>query len=335
MRVRQFPKAVQVFDLQDVHARDRGLQGEHPRPVGSMRFLLVGKVIGNNEPDVIAPPLELILRRNPRGYHLFFGQVQVESPAGRRQHRLNSGTYRLHIVSDYYQLCEKDVIFPMENHKVPCSVELKPGYRYPFDNAINFSDVDSGGFPAWRGPTLLRGSLYHADGSPIGDATVSLTDPLLDPQPMYTTDANGQWVLIVPVDAFSDSVPDGGVVSRNMSLAFSWPDPADTQQTVNHTKDVEEVKLGAQQSVLQSGLRGWVMQGGRAAAGAAITIATNGFSEQVNTRADGSWYFYIGLDQSIETDVTVSAQLPDGTSQVQTTKFVSGATVNVPTFQFE
>lgn len=331
----QFRRAYQIFDLEDAFARDRGLRGEHPRPLGDVRFLLVDRHV-NGDRVPLDPPYELIVRRSPSGYDLFFGEVWVERPGGRRRQRLPEGTYQLNVETAFYQIEEAAVTFPMEDPQQAIAISLHPGYNYPFANATNLPLSTNGAFPSWRGPTLIRGSLYHTDGSPVQNATVTLAEPDVTSQPTYRTEAGGQWLLIVPVEAFRAVDVGGDGVTRPMSLSFSWPDPADPQETVQHDVSDIPVTLGQQMTVLQSALRGWVLQAGRAVRDATITV--DGFPGQSTTRENGSWFYYFDLNQPPEAtgEVDVIAVLPDGARQSRLSVPIQhGATSVVEAFHFQ
>ena len=75
----------------------------------------------------------------------------------------------------------------------------------------------------------------------------------------------------------------------------------------------------------------------RRAAGGGIggaTIAVSGQAATTRTASDGSWAYYFGLTQ-VNTLVTVTATLPDGSTQSQLNVPVQARqTVWVPAFRF-
>jgi hypothetical protein len=194
---RQFSNAIQVFDSEDRYARERGVRGPHPRPLGSVRFYAVGQVI-NDERQDFHQPLELIVRRNPGGYFLFFGHVRLPNGAT-RQHILDDGTYVVRVESTYYQQMEReDVDIPLVDPEAPVFWDLSPGYTYPFPKTSTL--------PGGLGPTLLRGGVLDAGGEWLAGVVMEV---LGQPDLTYLTDASGQWVL-----AFPDSQTAGSVTVR-------------------------------------------------------------------------------------------------------------------------
>lgn len=208
---RQFPRASQVFDLEDAYARERKVRGRHPRPIGPVRLYVVGRMANGDRQD-LHKPLELVVRRNPSGYYLFFGLVRL--PNGRthrsyladgtyvdsatRRSYLDDGKYVVRVESRYYQPVEQEVDLPMPEPKEPTSIDLSPGYAYPFPKTSTRPD---GG-----GPTLLRGSVHYADGRGIAEVKIEVVG---QEEPAYWTDGSGQWVLVFP-----DTQPPGDVTVR-------------------------------------------------------------------------------------------------------------------------
>jgi hypothetical protein len=173
---------------------------------------VVGQIVNGDRQD-LDKPLELVVRRNPSGYHLFFGLVRL--PNGRthrsyladgtyvdsatRRAYLDDGKYVVRVESRYYQPVEQEVVLPMPKPKEP-PISLSPGYAYPFPKTSTRPD---GG-----GPTLLRGSVHDADGKGIAGVEIEVVGQ--DQEKItYLTDESGQWVLVFP-----DTQSSGDVTVR-------------------------------------------------------------------------------------------------------------------------
>lgn len=296
--------ATAIFDLEDQYARERGIHGPHPRPVGPVKFCLVGRMVGGARQDFDVPR-ELIVRRNPSGYHLFFNVVRF--PDGQtRQSALGDGVYVVRVESRFYQWSEReDIIFP--ERESPYFYDLAPGFAYPFPTENTH--------PGGGGPTLLRGSVRRADGRGVARTTVQV----LGQSNVCFTDDTGQWVLVFP-----DTQPSG-----NVTVRFELPDG-----TVESVSNVPLVQ-GRETSLSQTTLRGWVQStAGVGIAGA--TIGVSGFPDQSTTANDGSWFYYFDLNEppAAATDLDLTVELPDGRSQARSTRIEQGATVVVPTIRF-
>jgi hypothetical protein len=196
-------KAVQIFDLEDHYAREQAGRGRHPRPFGPIKFYAVGQVVNLSRRDFYEP-LELVVQRNPSGYHLFFGVIRLPNGEKRRSY-LADGTYMIRVESRYYQRDEWRVTLPMSDPKVPTFFDLLPGYMYPFPKASTLS----GGL----GPTLLRGGVYDANRQGIARITVEVVGK---EHIAYLTDESGQWVLVFPDDP-DDPPPDNVTVRFKLS----------------------------------------------------------------------------------------------------------------------
>jgi hypothetical protein len=178
---RHLRRAVQIFDLEDEYARERGVRGGHPRPIGRISFRLVGQLINDTRQE-FDEPLKLITLGNPSGYHLFFGMVKPRNGATSGT-RLANGRYVLSVESDFYQKAEVTVDIPMPDPKVPVRLDLSPGYAYPFPHTHSVSMVpilqgdvgcDKSAARGGRGPSLLRGGLFRVDGRGIANAAIRI-----------------------------------------------------------------------------------------------------------------------------------------------------------------
>jgi hypothetical protein len=290
--------AVLVLDPEDAYARDRGVRGRHPRPVGPLTYRLVAQMTDDGRQDLAVPP-ELAVERTASGYDLFLGRELL--PGGRRRRLpLPDGTYVLRVESPLYQPTERDDIdLPASG---PYLFELRPGYAYPFPTET---------LPGGRGPTLLRGTYRTPDGSGISGATVVApdhSDPCL-------TDDTGQWVLVLP-----DTEPTGQVTVR-----FIQGD------TVEEATGVAVVG-GGQASLAVPALRGRVLARGVGIARATVSVA--GHPGQSSTGDDGGWSYHFppSLVQDV---VSVTARLPDGRDQTHTgIQIHARATAEAPDFTF-
>ena len=294
-------EAAAIFDLEDAYARDRGVLGPHPRIDGPVRLLLVGRMTPAGREE-IAPAPELELRRNDRGYDLFFGIVR--SPGAERTH-LDEGTYVVRVDTDgRYQRAERaDVRIP--EPAVPYVFDLAPGHAYAFPSGSSV--------PRSLGPTLLRGALQGPDGAGLADATVEVVGVT----ERYLTDRSGQWVLVFP----------DGQASGDVTVRFGLPDGS--------TTDVASVPVaaGREATLAQTALRGQVVtNAGRPIAGAVVSVG--GRPGSARSGPDGAWSYFFGVAQAA-INVNVTATLPDGRSQTAPNVPVQPrATVVVPRFRF-
>jgi hypothetical protein len=296
--------ATLIFDPEDRYARERGVRGSHPRPIGPIKFCLVGRMVGGSRQD-FDRPLKLVVGRNASGYYLFFGAIRLADGTSRRD-VLADGMYVVRVESRFYQWAEReDIALPMPDPEAPYFFDLEPGYAYPFPMESTR--------PGGRGPTLLRGSLHRPDGHGIARATIQVVGQ----SNTYRTDDTGQWVLVFP-----DTQPSGDV-----TVHFDFPDGK-----VENVANVPVVQ-GRESSLPQTALRGWVLTEAGVGIRDAI-VRVSGYPGRTTTRRDGSWFYYFGLNQMVDT-VSVTAVLPDGRSLTQSNVQVQPrATVVVPTFRF-
>jgi hypothetical protein len=303
--------AVLIFDLEDSYSRDRGVNGPHPRPIGSLNYFITGRVTGG-VPQLFDAPLALKTVRNPTGYSVFFGDV-LSRRGDILRANLPDATYILRIESQYYQPAERnDIVLPSvfasgapgPGTLAPWFFDLSPGYDYPFPDSSTLS--------RGRGPTLLRGTLFAPDGTGIQGATIQV----LGQSNVCLTDASGQWVLVFP-----DTQPAG-----NVTVHFALPDGT--------TRDVAaQIVIGTENSLSQTELRGFVAKStGGGLAKAKIQIA--GQPGQAISASDGSWFYFFDLSQTAAM-VNVTATSSDGRQLTQTKIPVQPrAAVVVPTFKF-
>ena len=293
--------AILIFDPEDGYARRRGMRGLHPRPIGPLSYRLLGR-LQDGALERFEHPLELDVTRNPSGFDLFFGQVDL---ADGTQPALREGIYAARISSPYrfYQpVGSKNIALPRPD--APYGFDLEPAAAYPFPSET---------LPRLRGPTLLRGIYVGRNGEGIAAATVQV----LGVSNVSVTDQYGQWILIFP-----DDQPTGNVTVR-------------FQTTDGTVEDVPEVLVvgGREASLRQSALRGWTLStSGSPLAG--TSVAVSGQPAPVRSRPDGSWSYYFPLAQQLTPTVSVTASLPDGRSQTHPNIPVEPRATNVvPTFR--
>ncbi len=311
---RQFRNVTVVLDAEDAYARELGTHGRHPRPIGQVRFSLVGRIVGG----VRVPfdeSLELVSVRNPGGYELFFDTVRRVD--GRQQQTdFANGTYVLRVDAPdtrFYQHLERaDLVLPM-GRGTSFSLDLLPGYGYPFPAP--------GTFRSGFGAGLIRGSFVNAEGEGIAEATVSIT-----PQPQiqvpgapptmrpwfygqYLIDSTGQFALVVP-DAQAYPAPQPGLPAGNtVDVRFTNGAVSTTVLGVPFVK-------GAETTLQQTALRGTVLRRGLGIANAQVRV--QGEPTAAITRENGTWASYFALNRPglppANVPLNVTATLPDGSA---------------------
>ncbi len=332
---RQFRTVTVVLDVEDAYARDLGIHGRHPRPIGQVRFSLVGRMVAGVRQD-FDEPLELVAVRNPSGYQLFFDTVR--RPGGQTQRAdFADGTYVLHVETPdtrFYQHVDRtDLTLPMARGNT-FRIDLLPGYGYPFP--------EPGTFRTGHGAGLIRGSFVNSGGQGVAEGVVSIA-----PQPQIRVpgappstrpwlfgrclvDGSGQFVLVVPDSSEYPSpqpdLPTGGAVDVQF-----------TDGGVSTTVAGVPFVLGAETTLQQTALRGSVLRRGAGVANASVQV--QGEATAATTLADGSWIYYFGLNQPglppATVPLNVTATLPDGTSLTVVAFAVQPrATSWVPAFRF-
>jgi hypothetical protein len=180
-----------IFDLTDRFARDMGVN-EVTRPFGPLQIYVIGEQI-NGVDRTWSRPLRLITAQNPSGHLIFFGQLQdSQKPYTKRRNYLqDSHIYRLRFESQYYQTIERDFPFAEVPANPRLTLDLEPGYAYPFPRLTNYH------------PTLLRSHVHAADGTGIPHIQIAIIGQNIGYE---MTDQTGQWLL-----AFPDGQPAGNI----------------------------------------------------------------------------------------------------------------------------
>ena len=301
--------ATLIFDLEDRFARERGVRQPHPRPFEPLKFLVTAQGVGAGR-RAFEPPLELVVRRNGGGYHIFNNQVRLKNGTVLKR-ALADDLYDLRVEGRFYQSAEQAAV-ALPRPDVALSLDLLPGYFYPFPT----ESVPLGG----HGFALLRGALHTTDGRGLAGAQVAVAGALSS----YVTDETGQWVLIFP-DAFFPALQTTMQVTVDVTPPGGGPIVSVTGV---------DVDKGRERALGETALRGQVLTtAGTVIPGAVVEV--QGQPGQTATASDGSWFYYFDLNQPVAPLVDVTARLPDGRTQTQNNQPVqTRATVAVPTFRF-
>ncbi len=271
--LRRFSAPV-IVDLVDDFALRRGLQGEHPRPIGGLSYTIPARVVGGVR-TAIDPPIVPVIIANPSGYALFFGATR---PGPVRRGRLAPGDYILRVESPAYQAAEIALTIPdlPGSAIAPATTSLEPGYAYPFPD----------------GTTLLRGQAVATDGSGISGVAVSVQGQANGPT--YLTDATGVWALDFPATTASGPV----------TVVLQPPTGASSTVAAN-------LVAGAEVVLLATALRGLAFEfDGRPATGA--TVSVSGQAATVAVGPDGSWTYLLPASPPPPATVTLTATAADG-----------------------
>ncbi len=307
--------ATLILDLQDRFARDRGIAGPHPGPIGQVRFFLVALTDAVTRVSVTLPaPLEMVVTPNISGFHLFFGKV-VSADGSLRKMPAEGWPWTIRVVSDYYQAAEQTPAAvpgafnpgtPGTGSTAPIAFDLAPGPAYPFPDD-----------PPGQGGIRLRGALRNPDGSGMEGVRVEALDPNNQPLPNpSTTAADGQWVLTL------EALPPAGL----LTVRFTLPNGSRVDEAG------VRVLAGRENNLPQTALRGQVRLRNVGVTGAVVTV--NNINAQTLTDSSGNWFFYFGLGQA-GGNVQVNATLPDGSATRSSTVMVQPrATVVTPSFDF-
>jgi len=331
-----------ALSVVDSLARALRIGGEFPTPLGEIRC----DILAATAPVAIVfdPPRALHTFRNRSGYLVLDGSYTN----AREEHRrwpLGPGTYRVRVSGEFYQDAEFLMQWPPPSDvrrvgvpqqpptpNDPSSVALKPAPSYPLP------DVSGSRFQL--GPTILRGSAYNPDGTPLQGALAEITNVNFVPPPAglpplgawpflaATTDARGDWTLVLPDRRYFDNTAEIPTALVDKQLAVR------IQYTSGPVTRLATVRLGSEFALKNTALRGQVLgRGGRPIAGATISTTVNALTS--TSRADGVWCLYFDLNQVAMPNVLVTTTTRDGaTATAPAVALVPEATVVVPTFQF-
>lgn len=315
----------------DSFAMLRSTRNQIPPVLGEVRFFVTRRV---SPPAVVYdPPLEAVSWTNRSGFFLFNGETRS---AERGNSILADGNYEWRVESDYYQTLDPVAVTwpPAQVYDPARDLVLIPGPNYPFPDIAVLTDSANPPHRIQRklAVTLLRGSLFDAGGNPQKDISITFVPPAdaafaarFQLFPSARTDDNGNWVVSMidmqqtpppPVpDPFDEFI---GTVIVNLPVnPFNVPNV--------------RVRLGAENSLRQTGLRGRVVNAnGRPFPG--VRITTNVGQGEAVTRSDGQWFFYFNLGQA-NGPVTVTATAPDGQSSNALSQIARDSIVVVPTFE--
>lgn len=295
--------AVGVLTLVDLFAQARGTRGLMPGPIPPVHFSLIARRL----PTGMTPLEQSILPTalaGISGAYLFAD----EAPMRGSTYRITPGRYMVRIEADYYQTVELEIAWPPTPGDAQ-PINLRPGFAYPFPDVT---------LPS-TGLTLLRGALLRVvSGAAIAGAAVALTDPPnIGPFADAVTDAEGNWVLALPV---------GTAPPVLAALRFTLPDGTGVVDVPNVA-----LSFGRENSVSQTALRGAVLStGGIPVANAEIRVSTQPGS--VRSGRDGKWTFYLSLLQP-DAPARVTATAPNGRITFQDVQIRNRATVVVPVLQ--
>jgi hypothetical protein len=288
------------------------------------------------------PPRALSSFRNRSGYVVLDG-TYADPNDSTRCWPLGPGTYRVRVRGDVYQDAvfllqwppaadERRVRIPQPNDAD--NLQLFPGAAYPLP------DVTLGRFQL--GPTILRGTAFQPDGTPIEGLVAEVINlPLLQPPNLpqlndwpfmkTTSDARGDWAIVLPGRRYIDNAaevlqPNDPPIRKQISLRIHY--------LAGSVTTVQELLLGSEHSVRNTALRGQVLgPGGKPLANARIETSVSAATS--TSRLDGAWFLYFDLNQVAVPNLSVTATTPDGASATDSTATLQrGSTVVVPTFHF-
>jgi len=277
------------------------------------------------------PPLMLELRQSANGSVLFDGRYRVgDGPL--RDVPLGDGQYTAELRGDYYRPQRFTLDWPPAALRtplvggVPVDVPLSPSAAYPYPDVTTL--------PFNLGPTLLRGSVFTADGDPVVDAIVDVPallplNPALPAWPFTAprTGPPGDRALLLPDRRrFGIAGETTAQPPVAMTVRVQHPNGGPVVNILN-----VPVTLGRENSVANTALRGQVTRaGGFPLGGVVITTSVNALASR--TRDDGRWTLYLDPNQAGVANVAVTATAPDGsTATLNGVAVISRATVVVPT----
>ncbi|GAA4547928.1 carboxypeptidase-like regulatory domain-containing protein [Amycolatopsis samaneae] len=300
--------AVRVFDPVDQFARDRGLEGARPRPIGRVRLFLLADHTPGAERVFPRPP-EFVVGRNTHGYVISYGDLRDDGGRVLR-HAFGGGPYDLRVTSAFYQTADfTGVSIPAAGAQAePFELLLRPAYGYPFPQTAVPPVPDLTGAPP-PALALVRGSVLAPDFTGVANARV--TAPGATP---YRTAADGEYVLVFPRGA-------SGPVEVTIAVPGAPP----------VVLPAVAVTSGGTTALAQTALRGRISAPREEIAGA--TVRVTGAPGAAGVRRDGVWAYCFPADQAAAS-VTVTAAMPDGRSLSRTAAVTPRTTTTVPEFSF-
>jgi hypothetical protein len=292
------------------------------RPLGGLRFWLEAKEAPS--PVVTFNPLiEMAVRRNGSGFYLFYGHERLSDGSTRRillpgtQYKLRvtspSGLYQDKVKSVPLPLPDLNQIKPI-NHLTQYTIAMEPGPAYNFDGVSPIRVQDSTlpctmrNFPGRAGPSVLRGSLYRTDGTPVVEAEIKTLNLDGSIAAKSTSSASGEWLLW-----FIDR-PTGQI---DVLVTYPKTKPSDTPQTV--TVSAVCIVRGFETVLGQTAISGVVVKGERPFSGAVVSMSgLPNLSGQAVSAKNGVWTYYFPIELIVNQpypQVTPTVTLPDGSKQ--------------------
>jgi hypothetical protein len=329
-----------ALSLVDRLAQALRVAGAFPPVLGELRC----EVLASTAPQArtFDPPRLLSSFINRSGYLILDGSYHDANEPS-RMWPLGPGSYRLRLRSVFYQDAAFDLDWPPAPglRRLPVaqpsnrdSIELFPSAAYPLP------DFTLGRMQL--GPTLIRGSAFAANGTPLPGLLAEVINlPLLQPPELPALGAwpflsarsgpNGDWALVLPGRRYLDHTaeipaPATLPLHKQINLRIGYPDGA--------MSTVQNVLLGSEHAVRNTGLRGQVLgPGGRPLGG--VAISTSAGPRTCLSRPDGGWTLYFDLNQAGLAQLSVTATLPGRPPRTETSALLRpGSTVIVPTFHF-
>lgn len=323
----------------DLVARAFATHGPLAPPTSALECVILRRTVPSARS--FDPPLALAARQTPAGFLILDGRYRTgEGPMSDLP--LTDGTYEAELRGAAFQPSPFVLVWPPATLRSPAAadgspvdIELLPAATYPFPDVT--------GTPFNLGPTLIRGSVFTAEGDPVGDATVRLQNlpplnlpPLSDwPFRVTRTGASGDWALLLPDRrrlGFTNETPavttppSPPLAPVPMTIRIEYP----SNGPVVNIADVP-ITLGRENAVPNTALRGRVTgPAGRPLEGAAITTSVNALTS--HSRSDGSWSLYFDPGQTDVPNASVTASAPGGnTVTVPGVAVRQRATIVVPT----
>lgn len=327
----------------DALTRALRIAGEFPALLGGVELRIVGQSLPAARR--FEPPRRLQVLRHAGGFLSIDGTwsaAATDAPLP-----LAPGTYEVEVRGDYYRTLTFDLVWPpaagqtrvpLTGGGQPDTLALMPAPHYPLP------DGTTSRFQL--GPTVIRGAVVAADGTPLAGRRVEALNlpilnpaelPPLGPWPFMATEssASGDWALVLPGRRYIDAAAEMLPVTNPPTPPLTRPITIRVTYAAGVFTDVVlPVQYASETSLRGTALRGQVTgPDGRPIAGAVITTDVDG--RQSVTRADGAWFLHFDLNQPDVAAATVTATRPDGaTASAAGVPVRRFATVVVPTIAF-